>query len=69
MPDTACYDAALTTDRQQRVPWPGTPQRLRAADGSRRLAGVARRFLKLGFIRYNGELEVHPSLLNVVLDD
>src|SRR5450631_665610 len=38
MPDPACYDAALTTDRQQRVPWPGTPQRLRAADGSRRLA-------------------------------
>jgi hypothetical protein len=37
MPDTACYDAALTTDRQQRVPLPGTPQRLRAADGSRRL--------------------------------
>jgi hypothetical protein len=27
------------------------------------------RFRKLGFVRYNGELEVHPSLLNVVLHD
>jgi CRP/FNR family cyclic AMP-dependent transcriptional regulator len=27
------------------------------------------RFRKLGFIRYNGGLEVHPSLLNVVLHD
>jgi CRP/FNR family transcriptional regulator, cyclic AMP receptor protein len=27
------------------------------------------RFRKLGFIRYNGELEVHSSLLNVVLYD
>jgi CRP/FNR family cyclic AMP-dependent transcriptional regulator len=27
------------------------------------------RFRKLGFIRYNGELEVHSSLLNVVLHD
>src|SRR6202011_4243261 len=25
------------------------------------------RFRKLGFVRYNGELEVHSSLLNVVL--
>ena len=25
------------------------------------------RFRKLGFVRYNGELEVHNSLLNVVL--
>ena len=27
------------------------------------------RFRKLGFVRYNGELEVHSSLLNVVLYD
>jgi len=27
------------------------------------------RFRKLGFIRYNGEMEVHSSLLNVVLHD
>jgi CRP/FNR family transcriptional regulator, cyclic AMP receptor protein len=27
------------------------------------------KFRKLGFIRYNGELEVHSSLLNVVLHD
>jgi CRP-like cAMP-binding protein len=27
------------------------------------------RFRKLGFIRYNGELEVHSSLLNIVLHD
>jgi hypothetical protein len=26
-------------------------------------------FRKLGFIQYNGELEVHSSLLNVVLHD
>jgi CRP/FNR family transcriptional regulator, cyclic AMP receptor protein len=27
------------------------------------------RFKKMGFVRYNGGLEVHPSLLNVVLHD
>jgi len=27
------------------------------------------RFRKLGFIEYNGELEVHSSLLNVILHD
>jgi CRP-like cAMP-binding protein len=27
------------------------------------------RFRKMGFVRYNGELEVHSSLLNVVLHD
>jgi CRP/FNR family transcriptional regulator, cyclic AMP receptor protein len=27
------------------------------------------RFRKLGFIEYNGEIEVHPSLLNIVLHD
>jgi CRP/FNR family transcriptional regulator, cyclic AMP receptor protein len=27
------------------------------------------RFRKLGFIEYNGKLEVHNSLLNVVLHD
>src|SRR3972149_6479845 len=27
------------------------------------------RFRKLGFIKYNGEMQVHSSLLNVVLHD
>jgi hypothetical protein len=27
------------------------------------------KFRKLGFIRYDGEIEVHSSLLNVVLND
>jgi CRP/FNR family cyclic AMP-dependent transcriptional regulator len=27
------------------------------------------RFRKLGFIEYNGRLEVHSSLLNIVLHD
>jgi CRP/FNR family transcriptional regulator, cyclic AMP receptor protein len=27
------------------------------------------RFKKLGFVRYNGGLEVHSSLLNIVLHD
>src|ERR1700683_2633454 len=27
------------------------------------------KFRKLGFVRYDGELEIHPSLLNVVLHD
>jgi hypothetical protein len=27
------------------------------------------RFRKLGFIEYNGEIEVRPSLLSVVLHD
>jgi CRP/FNR family cyclic AMP-dependent transcriptional regulator len=27
------------------------------------------RFRKLGFVHYNGELEIHSSLLNVVLHD
>jgi CRP/FNR family transcriptional regulator, cyclic AMP receptor protein len=27
------------------------------------------KFRKLGFVRHNGELEVHSSLLNVVLHD
>ena len=27
------------------------------------------RFRKLGFIQYNGELQVHSSLLNVILHD
>jgi len=27
------------------------------------------RFRKLGFLRYNGKLEVHSSLLNIVLHD
>ena len=34
-----------------------------------RVSFFVNRFRKLGFIRYNGELEVHSSLLNVVLHD
>jgi CRP/FNR family transcriptional regulator, cyclic AMP receptor protein len=34
-----------------------------------RVSFFMNRFRKLGFIRYNGELEVHSSLLNVVLYD
>jgi CRP/FNR family transcriptional regulator, cyclic AMP receptor protein len=34
-----------------------------------RVSFFMNRFRKLGFIRYNGELEVHTSLLNVVLHD
>ena len=34
-----------------------------------RVSFFMNRFRKLGFIRYNGELEVHSSLLNVVLHE
>jgi CRP/FNR family transcriptional regulator, cyclic AMP receptor protein len=34
-----------------------------------RISFFMNRFRKLGFIRYNGELEVHSSLLNIVLQD
>jgi len=34
-----------------------------------RVSFFMNRFRKLGFIQYNGELEVHSSLLNVVLHD
>ena len=34
-----------------------------------RVSFFMNRFRKLGFIRYNGELEVHNSLLNIVLHD
>jgi len=34
-----------------------------------RVSFFMNRFRKLGFIRYNGELEVHSSLLNIVLHD
>jgi CRP/FNR family transcriptional regulator, cyclic AMP receptor protein len=34
-----------------------------------RVSFFMNRFRKLGFIRYNGELQVHSSLLNVVLHD
>jgi CRP/FNR family cyclic AMP-dependent transcriptional regulator len=34
-----------------------------------RVSMFMNRFRKLGFIRYNGELEVHSSLLNIVLHD
>jgi CRP-like cAMP-binding protein len=34
-----------------------------------RVSFFMNRFRKLGFIRYNGEIEVHPSLLNIVLHD
>jgi CRP/FNR family transcriptional regulator, cyclic AMP receptor protein len=34
-----------------------------------RVSGFMNKFRKLGFIKYNGDLEVHNSLLNVVLHD
>ena len=34
-----------------------------------RVSFFMNRFRKMGFVRYNGELEVHSSLLNVVLRD
>jgi CRP/FNR family transcriptional regulator, cyclic AMP receptor protein len=34
-----------------------------------RVSFFMNRFRKLGFIKYNGELEVHSSLLNIVLHD
>ena len=34
-----------------------------------RVSFFMNRFRKLGFIRYNGDLEVHSSLLNIVLHD
>jgi CRP-like cAMP-binding protein len=34
-----------------------------------RVSFFMNRFRKLGFIHYNGELQVHSSLLNVVLHD
>jgi CRP-like cAMP-binding protein len=34
-----------------------------------RVSFFMNRFRKMGFVRYNGGLEVHPSLLNVVLHD
>jgi CRP/FNR family transcriptional regulator, cyclic AMP receptor protein len=34
-----------------------------------RVSFFMNRFRKLGFIRYNGEIEVHSSLLNIVLHD
>jgi CRP/FNR family cyclic AMP-dependent transcriptional regulator len=34
-----------------------------------RVSFFMNRFRKLGFIRYNGKLEVHSSLLNIVLHD
>jgi CRP-like cAMP-binding protein len=39
--------------------------------GTTRSASVSfmNKFRKLGFIDYNGGIEVHPSLLNVVLHD
>jgi CRP/FNR family cyclic AMP-dependent transcriptional regulator len=34
-----------------------------------RVSYFMNKFRKLGFIRYNGKLEVHHSLLNVLLHD
>jgi CRP/FNR family cyclic AMP-dependent transcriptional regulator len=34
-----------------------------------RVSFFMNKFRKLGFIKYNGTLEVHSSLLNVVLHD
>jgi CRP-like cAMP-binding protein len=34
-----------------------------------RVSFFMNKFRKLGFIEYNGELQVHSSLLNIVLHD
>jgi CRP/FNR family cyclic AMP-dependent transcriptional regulator len=34
-----------------------------------RVSAFMNKFRKLGFIEYNGHLEVHTSLLNMVLDE
>jgi CRP/FNR family transcriptional regulator, cyclic AMP receptor protein len=34
-----------------------------------RISQFMNKFRKLGYISYNGDLEVHSSLLNVVLND
>jgi CRP/FNR family transcriptional regulator, cyclic AMP receptor protein len=34
-----------------------------------RVSHFMNKFRKLGFIEYNGELEIHNSLLNVILHD
>jgi CRP/FNR family cyclic AMP-dependent transcriptional regulator len=34
-----------------------------------RVSYFMNKFRKLGFIRYNGKLEIHSSLLNVILHD
>jgi len=34
-----------------------------------RVSFFMNRFRKLGFIKYNGEIQVHPSLLNIILHD
>jgi CRP-like cAMP-binding protein len=34
-----------------------------------RVSFFMNRFRKLGFIKYNGEMEIHSSLLSVVLND
>ncbi len=34
-----------------------------------RVSFFMNRFRKLGFIQYNGDIQVHPSLLNIILHD
>lgn len=34
-----------------------------------RVSFFMNRFRKMGFIKYNGTLEIHSSLLNVILHD
>ncbi|HEY1754265.1 MAG TPA: helix-turn-helix domain-containing protein [Bryobacteraceae bacterium] len=34
-----------------------------------RISFFMNKFRKLGFIKYNGEIEVHSSLINVILHD
>ena len=34
-----------------------------------RVSFFMNRFRKLGFIHYNGDIQVHPSLLNIILHD
>ena len=62
--------AACSTPRARPSTGPGTTGR--AADGPPSgsvLARVGKKFSQLGFIEYNGHLEVHSSLLSVVLNE
>jgi hypothetical protein len=56
------------------LPWSPSTNHYHALLSLRRVAALALRpcgnkFRKLGFIHYNGGLQVHSSLLNVVLHD
>jgi CRP/FNR family cyclic AMP-dependent transcriptional regulator len=59
---TACASSQGSPARQETLPeMVGTTRP--------RVNFFVKGFRKLGFVRYNGELEVHSALLNVVLRD